>query len=476
MDYGQISLFELITKKKIITKPIRLIELFAGYGSQNLALKYLDANYEHYKICEWATKSIQAYNDLHIQDYNDYSRYFTQEKIIEKLYNYGISVDYNQPMTKEQIKRKGEKWQRQTYNNIVATNNLVNIQNVKADDLKIVETDKYEYIITYSFPCQDLSLAGKSKGMSKGSGTRSGMLWEVERILEELKEKPQILLMENVPLVIGQKNIKDFQNWVMKLEQLGYSNFVDVINAKDFGIPQNRERCFMISILGEYSYKFPKPIKLENRLKDLLETDVDESYFLSDKMINCFTSENSKNFNRKERFLQSLEMTNLKGIATTINTTAGNRPVDNFVLNDKVNRLYGLFDTEKTKHQAGSVYDVNGLAPTLDTMNGGYREPCIEIREATKKGFAIAQDVVKKLKEIKIRKLTPNECFRLMGVKDEDFEKVKQNQSNSSLYHLAGDSIVTTCLMALFGELLNIDYLKKIKDLIDEIKEEKYED
>ena len=136
-----------------IKKPIRLIELFAGYGSQSLALKYLDVKFEHWRICEWATKSIQSYNDLHIRDYTDYSKELTQEEVINKLYTYGISMNYNNSMTYEQIKRKGDKWQRKTYNNIIATHNLVNIQNAKAKDFNIVDTEKYDYILTYSFPC-----------------------------------------------------------------------------------------------------------------------------------------------------------------------------------------------------------------------------------------------------------------------------------------------------------------------------------
>lgn len=124
--------------------------------------------------------------------------------------------------------------------------------------------------------------------MQKGSGTRSGLLWEVERLLDECKELPQVLLMENVPQVIGKKNIKDFQSWRRKLESLGYSNYVQLLNAKDYGIPQNRNRCFMVSILGEYHYTFPKKKKLELKLKDLLEDKVDEKYYLSDTIVKGF--------------------------------------------------------------------------------------------------------------------------------------------------------------------------------------------
>lgn len=148
----QINMFDIMYEKYQIKKPIRLIELFAGIGSQALALKYLGIEFQHWKICEWAAKSIQAYNDLHIRDYKDYSISLTQNEIIDKLVNYGISMDYNQPMTYKQIKSKGEKWIRNVYNNIIATHNLVNISQVKGGDLEINECDKYDYLLTYSFP------------------------------------------------------------------------------------------------------------------------------------------------------------------------------------------------------------------------------------------------------------------------------------------------------------------------------------
>ena len=197
-----------------------------GYGSQALALKYLGIDFEHWRICEWAIKSIQAYKDIHFPNNTcDYSIGISKEQIIQKLFDLGISSNYNEPMTLEQIKRLPEKQLRNIFSNIVTTNNLVNIQQVKAKDLDIVDTDKYDYILTYSFPCQDLSMAGKRKGMSDTS-TRSGMLWEVERILNECKQLgtlPQILLMENVPQVHSQENIEDFRKWQFALEKLRLS-------------------------------------------------------------------------------------------------------------------------------------------------------------------------------------------------------------------------------------------------------------
>ena len=152
---GQTSIFEMLYPTFKINKPIRTIELFGGYGSQLLSLKYLNANVEQYKLCEWAVKSIQAYKDLHFTDDNtDYSQNLSIEEIKNYLFNKGISSNYNEPMTREQVNRLNEKQARTIYNNIQATHNLVNIQQVKGCDLEIKDIDKFDYILTYSFPCQ----------------------------------------------------------------------------------------------------------------------------------------------------------------------------------------------------------------------------------------------------------------------------------------------------------------------------------
>lgn len=149
----QFSIFDELYPKYKITKPIRLIEFFAGYGSQALALKYLGVPFEHWKICEWAIKSIQAYKDIHFENDNtDYSKELTIEQVKDYLFNKGISSNYNEPMTRQQIDRLNENQARTIYNNTKTTHNLVNIQQVKGSDLEITNTDKYEYILTYSFP------------------------------------------------------------------------------------------------------------------------------------------------------------------------------------------------------------------------------------------------------------------------------------------------------------------------------------
>lgn len=169
-----------------------------------------------------------------------------------------------------------------SYNAIHGTNfPPVDITKIHGKDLGIVDVENFTYLLTYSFPCQDLSVAGKGRGMTKGSGTRSGLLWEVERLLNEVENLPQVLLMENVPQVHGKKNIDDFRDWIAFLESKGYTNFWQDLNAKDYGVAQNRNRTFMVSILGKGKYTFPEPIELNKVMKDYLEDEVDEKYYVN---------------------------------------------------------------------------------------------------------------------------------------------------------------------------------------------------
>ena len=199
-----------------------------------MALKRIGAKFEHYRVVEFDKYAIASYNAVHGTDFP-----------------------------------------------------TMDITMVHAEDLNICDTNTFTYLLTYSFPCTDLSVAGKQAGMSKGSGTRSGLLWEVERILTEIRdsngELPQILFMENVPQVHGKKNVNDFEKWLGFLESLGYTNYWQDLNAKNYGVAQNRNRCFMFSFLGNYSYDFPQPIPLKKKLKDYLEDNVDEKYYINNE-------------------------------------------------------------------------------------------------------------------------------------------------------------------------------------------------
>ena len=388
-------------------------------------------------------------------------------------------------------------------------------------------------------PCQDFSLAGKQAGGDEGSGTRSSLMYQTIRIVEKLK--PKYVVWENVKNLLSKKHRHNFDAYLETMERLGYKNYYQVLNAKDYGIPQNRERVFTISILGNENYDFPNGIKCDNeikvvgnympsgheasrivdengiaptikenhgtitavlqrfefppkqelklKLKDMLEDEVDEKYYLSEKMMNYISANNEKWTGNNDKSLINKE------VASTINTGEGTRRCDasNYI-SDKlpdnynlkeVRRLYGVFDTEESTHQAGSVYDENGLSPTLDTMQGGWRQFCIEIKNNTKKGYLEAaegdgvdisgrmqyhrgtvqkgmiqtlntsQDYGVVTKNLRIRKLTPKECWRLMGFDDEDFDKAAQHNSNTQLYKQAGNSIVVNVLEAIFNNLLN---------------------
>ena len=444
----QMNMFDCLFENYKITKPIRLIEFFAGYGSQALALKYLGVKFEYYKISEWAINSIQAYKDLHFEDYCfNWSCELSDDEVLDELTKtYVVSKDYNTPATREQLKKMNF---RKIYNNIITTHNLGSICNVHSIDLAINDLDKFTYLLTYSFPCQDLSLAGKKKGM-KDTSTRSGLLWEVERILKECKASgklPQVLLMENVPEVIGVNNVSDFAKWRHTLEELGYSNYVECLNGVNYGIPQSRNRCFMISILGEYNYTFPKPIKLEKHLTDLLEKNVDSKYYLTSNQI-----ESIKQWNAQQKPLEQLERTSKSNISPTLTTRTSAYAASMILAKDNLKSKLCNELIEKEHLKVGDVIKHSYAGQILD----GKKKP-IERRDNIMVTLTTRADClgVVYLDEngLGIRKLTPKECFRLMGVKDEDFEKIKENQSEMSLYHLVGDSIIVNVLCAIFKQL-----------------------
>lgn len=476
------SLFDLLLPKRKMKSKIRLIELFAGIGSQAKALKKLGIAFDHHKVCEIDKYAIKSYNAIH--------------------------------------------------NTSFETNDITKL-NYK--DLEIENTDEIDYIMTYSFPCQDLSLAGNRKGMEKGNNTRSGLLWQVERLLTECNENkclPQILLMENVRQVI---TAKGWHDWCAFLEKIGYSNYCEILNGTDFGIPQNRERAFMISILGEYSYSMPKQLKLELILKDMLEKQVDEKYFLSNKMIEYISANNEKWTGNNNSSLIN------KTIASTINTGEGHRRCDasNYICKDLPNNFdlkihKSLRETLETNNiEDGSVVDcynrtiknsgiINTITTRCDASNNLYivvpektiktsvddnlqnklcnhliennlceegdiikhsytgqilngRKKCVEKSDGIMITLPTRADCigvcVNDQSQLRIRKLTPKECYRLMGFDDEDYQKASQVNSNAQLYKQAGNSIIVHVLMAIFGKLFNIDYITKIKEDLKKYKE-----
>ena len=243
---GQLNIFEVFdgAVPLKINKKVRLIELFGGIGSQAMALERLGVDFEHYRLIEWEQSAVNSYNAIH-----------------------------------------GTNFEKQ------------DITKISAEDLQIVQTDKFCYIMTYSFPCQDLSVAGNMKGMAEGSETRSSLLWQVKRLLDECTELPQILLMENVQQVHSEgENRRNFQKWLNYLSEKGYKSEYRDMNACNYGIPQNRVRCFCLSWLGNYVYKFPQTIPLNVEANQYLEDCVSEDFYIkgerSEKLLDNWRKNN----------------------------------------------------------------------------------------------------------------------------------------------------------------------------------------
>lgn len=385
-------------------KPIRLIELFAGIGSQAKALKNLGINFEHWNVCEFDDHAIRSYNAVHGTNF--------------------------------------------------ATSDVTKIH---ASDLNIVDTDRFTYLLTYSFPCQDLSNAGKGAGMEKGSGTRSGLLWEVERLLNECTELPQVLLMENVTQVHGKKNLEHFNKWVEFLESKGYSNHWRDLNAKDYGIPQSRNRCYMVSILGEYSYEFPDSIPLDKTLGDFLDTEVNESYFLTDDKCNRIA-----HWNAGTNPLERVHGTESISPCLTARG-AGEYHSEMMLISPYLRQTTNVRGTILQREVCSKALDVTKPYDIIDYTYSNARLREIEIGEVETKNkndpsisctlttqpynFAV------RLPDDMFRVITPLECWRLMGFSDDDCNRAAKVCNDKQLYKQAGNSIVVNVLMAIFKEL-----------------------
>lgn len=420
--------------------------------------------------------------------------------------------------------------------------NAMHGTNFEPQDVTKWDKDIKVDLIMHGSPCQDFSVAGKNAGGDKNSGTRSSLMYETLRIVEKLK--PKYVIWENVKNLLSKKHRHNFDAYIDAMAELGYVSKYQILNAKDYGVPQNRERVFTIScrhdgdsqIMGSFlaQFNFPEPMPLERRLKDILEDSVDERYYLSDEQVSKIKL---SDFSQKKRLIQDGDT------SQTILSRDYKDP--------KCVRVGGLYDKEGSRHQAGSIYDPNGVCATLSTMQGGNQEPIIvasrgrgenneqqlepnftgatntltsvqkdnlvaeprdisktvrtggrgsldrhswdivtepiKIKTANVKGYDEASDgdaidlqypesktrrgrvghgVSKTLMTsdqmavvngYRIRKLTPLECWRLMGFDDADYAKAAQVNSNTQLYKQAGNSIVVNVLEGILKNLLKRD-------------------
>ena len=439
------------------SKPIRLLSLFSGIGAFEKALDRENIPYELASFCEIDKFAVKSYCAVH-----------------------GTSEDKN----------------------------LGDISKVNTADIPDCD------LVTYGFCCQDISVAGKQAGIIAGV-TRSGLLYEALRIIEA--KKPSYAICENVKNLVGKKFKPDFDKLLFMLDELGYNSYWQVLNAKDYGIPQNRERVFVISIrkdIDNGTFEFPKKFPLELRLKDMLENEVDEKFYLTPKQIKCLNVNEPKgtdilHVGNTKSGGQKSDIILADGISSCLNATDYKQPkqiVDNPAYESvtQVNENYAMLNGGKI----GKMHDISrrayyedSVAPTIHTSGGGNQEPkvivtdqqivdsipdsnsynkrkaqemldkkgylpefhvpynSLEVKETsptrtTFSGHFTGSGSVMYKHDFRIRKLTPKECWRLMGFDDSDFEKAKSTGiSNSQLYKQAGNSIVVNVLQYIFRNL-----------------------
>lgn len=314
--------------------------------------------------------------------------------------------------------------------------------------IEIKKLPRFIDLITHGSPCQDFSIAGKQAGAEKGSGTRSSLMWNTIDIVKWCL--PKYVIWENVKNLLSKKHKHNFDSYIEIMDQLGYNNYFQVLNAKDYGVPQNRERIYTISIrkdIDNSKFEFPSKQDLKTKLKDFLEDKVEEKYYLSYEIVSKFFA------NKK-----------------TLNTN-----------------VIGNLNMDKWQDSMKRIYDIDTYSPAINTMQGGNLEPkilelkskCKRLKSLVEKtsfeeGKVLNMDLYNQTTNenisqcltephhnsqrlfdgYRIRKLTPKECWRLMGFSDEDFEKARSvPTSNTQLYKQAGNSIVVNVLEKIFKNL-----------------------
>ncbi len=539
---------------------ITVNELFSGIGAQVSALERLGIPCEIKHTSDIDHNAVLAYASIHCgltEDLiNTYAEYPAREEMARQLTEINLGYDFQ--------KNKPYNWYRFVNSKSKELEKywLANKLSRNLGDISKLEHLDYADFWTYSFPCTDISVAGKQEGIKQGQ-TRSGLLYEVQRLLERANKMlalPKYLMLENVKNLVGKKFKPQFDEWVAWLNELGYNTYWKVLNAKDYGVPQNRERVFAISIrkdIDNGKFEFPQPFDNGVRLKDVLEDNVDEKYYLSEDIQNrlILTDETlTKNIigTTKPEY-RSIGQRDLvyseNSIMGTLVATDYKQPKQ--IL--ETNRCVKVGDLNYYNYdKMNRVYSKGGCSPALEIMQGGNRQPKIAepiayVKEATKKGYAEIyegdsvnleqpnsktrrgrvgkgcaqtlttscnqaivepnelshsewkQQMYKRFIEdsnsevsgvitnqsqsfgyrppmkgysktlkanandagvvesFRVRKLTPRECYRLMGFTDEQFDRSQAFSSDSQLYKQAGNSIVVDVLYYIFEKLFEVD-------------------
>lgn len=416
---------------------LRMIETFSGIGAQAKALSNITRrlnnqgktfSYEVVSTVEWEISAICAYDMIHHsqEDYTNYNHY-SKADLLKILSKYNLSGDGKQPLSKESLSRYPQKKLQYILSSIERNHNLVDITQIHANDLP--EAD----ILTYSFPCQDLSISAywhnNFSGISREANNRSGLLWEIERILYEYDSEklPRYLLMENVTAIHSPKHEKDFISWQESLKNLGYINFCYDLDATDFGIPQKRVRTFMLSVY----------------IKDLPEDVISNIEQLDYQFL---TQSYDKPLLPLKQFLK-LDYSN------EIYRQEARESVPNFTPSRQ--NIY-----EVSAHLVDKEQNVvEKYVKTITTKQD--RKPNPGIININRKELSLSEQ------KAPYRNLTPRETFLLMGFDERDFDSIMEknifispkNQllSQSKLLKLTGNSIVVQVLESLFNLVINIE-------------------
>ena len=411
---------------------LKVFEAFSGVGAQRMALRNLGIEHESVGTSEIDIPAINSYAAIH-EDLsgNDDFNYPSKEEMIDYLASKNIGLDVKTGKVK--IPKQIDKLQL-IYKASVLSKCVGDISIIDPHDLPDMD------LFTYSFPCQDLSVAGQRAGMIKGQ-TRSGLLYECEKIIEV--KRPKYLLLENVKNLVGKNFKSQFEEWLSYLETLGYTNYWQILNAKHYNVPQNRERVFVVSILGEHEpYQFPSHSTTYRVLRDILESEVDEKYYLN-KPFKLVNKGMVKAEFLNDSFDQSKRIHGIDGCFQTLG--AKDRGINNILVGAEVEGL---------NKQNARVFDKDGITGAIDTMQGGHREPKI-LEPTTQTSVFPIDDLELTEQDYRVRKLTSLECWRLMGFSDDDFNKAKSvGTSNTQLYKQAGNSIVVPVLEGIFRNLL----------------------
>lgn len=409
----------------------RVIETFSGIGSQAKALTRIGRPFEIVNTADWDINAILAYCLIHkgkidVDKYTEVS----DENVTEFLKGVSLSSDGKKPMNAESFKRIPMHLKRRLYAAIKETNNLVSITDIKGEDIP-----ENIDLFTYSFPCQDLSLCGcwhgNKSGIARDAHNRSGLLWEVERILLEMneqgKELPRFLLMENVINILSKPHKEDFGNWKSTLESLGYYNQIYRLNSKNFGIPQNRERAYMISVLCKNN-------------KDIINAV--KKYFEEHNL----EKDEAERLKQRELMLKDILCLDYKGVPQYKKEADASKP------NDTASRMK-IFEDNDMLYDGKKINEM--IVNTVTTKQD--RNPNSGL--ITYKNYARGKT--------KWRYLTPRECFKLMGFDESDFDKVISDNpmvtksrslySTEKLIKMAGNSIVVDVLEAIFRQIMDIN-------------------